>query len=147
MKGAYGVVAKNKIIAYHKKYEVVENYCEYISNHYDITSDIVKIPKSTKIHEYDDLYLVRYGDSYIQLKYYEVAQEQDEELLYDLNITKDVLLRTLEFTEDKKERKNIEKTLSVIERQISRIKSESADPNTLEHLYQLKMSYMNAMYE
>ena len=112
-----------KIVAIHEDLEVVNKYCEMIKKFHDVYLPIGKIKKK-KIKDssmYEDLYLVRYNDSYVQAGYVDVLKLMSEDFAYDYKYTIEILMRVLELCGDditKGEKKAIQKTIYALNRLI-----------------------------
>ena len=67
----YAAFDGKDLIAFHEDKEVIELYCDIIENYHGTVLTIAKIKKKKckKIKEFNDLYLVRYGEIYIQQGY------------------------------------------------------------------------------
>ena len=85
---------EERIIALHDNKEVVEKYCELLKEYHNVNLSIGKIKKKAedRIKNLDDLYLVRYGDTYVQSGYLLYLQMSSAQLIEDISKTKDVLL-------------------------------------------------------
>lgn len=142
----YAVLQNGKPIAFHDELDVVKTYCNSIEkNGLNQRLRIKKISnkKISRIKDIEDYYLVRLGDSYIQSKYSSIASINNDQLLYDLKYTKDVLYRILETSDDLKKKylNAIKKTIAVIEMEIDEINSSALDINTLEEMTRNFQSY------
>lgn len=143
MTKVYCVFLNSKIIAVHDEKKVVQMYCKDIYDIYHIESEIMTIDKKElNKNIYTDLYLIRYGSSYIQSCYYGVAKYDDEQFLYDLNYSKDVLIRLLEFEKNEKKSKHLRKSIEIIEKEIYRYKNTVKSPIHLDELHKLRQSYL-----
>lgn len=112
----------DEIIAYHEDKEVVETYIYNVmrsNESKDINLDLVKIKNKLIInnYKYDDLYLVRYGSTYIQTGYLMYLQIVSDDIAGDNIYAKDLLLRMLEIYKlSNKEAKAITKAVKVIDK-------------------------------
>ena len=108
---------KNDIVAYTDDKEILDIYLRNIQyfTKKDYTYKKIKYKNIENKSEYDDLYLVRLGDTYVPKKYLlyaEIASESVNELRY----AKDILMKNLELRDmSKKDRKLIEKVLLLLE--------------------------------
>ena len=72
----YGVLKSGIVIAIHDELDVINKFID--SQNSDISDyKIVKIKKKSHkkykyLYEYQDLYLVRYGDNYVPFKLYDI---------------------------------------------------------------------------
>ncbi len=137
----FGCVIDKELVAVHESKKVASNYCNMLETMGHPNIGLVRV-NTDKLdgQMYEDLYLVRYGDSYIQSKYFMLAKNDDKQFKYDLQYAKDVLMRILEFSTDKKEIKTISKTLLIINKEIDSIKC-TRDPYVMKQLYELNSLY------
>lgn len=136
----FAVVKKEKrkivLIAYHNEKRVVKKYLESIKD-----KDSLKILKTPnewieQQKDYEDLYLIRYGKTFVQCGYYEYIYEDYRTNLSELYLTKDVLMKLFEVGDfDQKEKRTISKTIQIIAEAIDN--EEEAIPS-LEELKQIK---------
>ena len=143
----YIVHESEKIIAFHEDKCVVEMYTEAIYKYHKIKLDIRKLTKREKkssIKNLYDLYLVRYGETYVQSGYLFYLQLSSDQYIEDEKYARDILYRLLESRNLKeKERRKIEKAVDVLEEKI--YDDESYTP-TLSELKRMKMDYDPYMY-
>lgn len=129
------------IIAIHDKKSIVEKYIEnvYMSNRKLLTLGKIKKYSKFKIDKNDELYLVRYADTYIQVGYIDYIAYSSEQLIEDQNLAMDILYRLLEMERlDKKEIKTMKKAIAIMER----ITKENMEfTPSLSQLKELKMYY------
>ena len=118
------VYDENKsVIAFHDEYEVTELYLNHIKKSHpdqDLSNlhiGKIKKKKIKNLIDMDQLYLVRYADTYVQSGYLEYLELLSCQHIYDEKQCKDILLRILECNPlSSKERKNVEKTVEIIDR-------------------------------
>lgn len=136
------------IIAFHDSKKVVEKYVDSVFSIHNILLEIGKIKKDSeyKLQNNDELYLVRYNDTYVQegyLLYLQIVSDcrcgvEDEEF------TRDILFRLLEMNRlNNKEKKVIEKAIKVIDSLLA--EDEKFIP-TLDQLKSLKLDYDPYIY-
>lgn len=108
-----------KVIAIHDDIDVVEKYIDNIEKNHNIRLPIGKIKKKQlkKHPEYNDLYLVRYNNIYVQAEYLETLSIISEDYIYDYRCAIEILLRSLE-VEDMSENdmKAIKKSIKVLDK-------------------------------
>ena len=107
------------IIAFHDKKHVVEKYIDSIYKLHKIQLNKGKIKKSSKykLAGKDDLYLIRYGDTYVQSGYLLFVQISQDQILEDEQYALDILYRLLETTRlNEKQSKKIMKAIGVMEK-------------------------------
>ena len=132
-------------IAFHNEKRVIDKFrMDYeISNNTHLTLFKIKGKNLDKYPDYSDLYLVKYGESYVQTKYFSIADVEYGQILYDYNYAKDVLNHIIEFTKDNKKEKQLIKAVKIIEDEIYRISSNVSSVETLEELYNECETYYN----
>lgn len=115
-----------KVIAIHDDIDVVEKYIDNIEKNHNIRLPIGKIKKKQlkKHPEYNDLYLVRYNNIYVQAEYLETLSIISEDYIYDYRCAIEILLRSLE-VEDMSENdmKAIKKSIKVLDKIIKAMKN------------------------
>lgn len=132
---------ENNIIAYHEKRKVVEKYIQSVFQSSNLELNFIKLKRKDlyRLENLSDLYLVRYGDTYLQsgyVLYYSIVSDQ---IVYDHEYARDVLYRILELQDlsDKKV-KTIQKCINILEDMIS---IESNEVPTLPELKNMKVHY------
>lgn len=124
----YGLTDSDKhVVAFHDEKRVILNYMKNYYERYKENLYPFKIKKKNlkKYKDYEDLYLVRYGNIYIQSRYLYVHQIDVEPLIDDLTCAHDVIIRMIEFTNDQKKCKQLSKTLGIIDEEIENLKSST----------------------
>jgi len=137
----------DKIIAFHDDIDVVTTYVTNIkksnSDHPDLKIGKIKKKKVKSTIDFDDLYLVRYGDTYIQSKYIMYGELLSGQCIYDNQHCRDTLLRILECDDiTPKERKTIERTVKIIDRILQNDKEYTP---TIQLLKTCEMDYAQYM--
>jgi hypothetical protein len=125
------------VIAFHDDFDVVELYVHNIKSSNPESPDLhigkIKKKKAKTILDLDDLYLVRFGDTYVQSGYLEYLEIMSSQSIYDNKQCKDVLLRILECNPlTDKERKAVEKTVDIIDRILTESKEYTPTINNLK---------------
>lgn len=123
----YGVFDKKELIAYHDEKRVVTNYLYGVDN---IRYKIKKLHKQKlkTIPDYENLYLVRFGKTFIQVGYLSYVEEDQTRILNELYFTKDILIKLLETVPyEDKERIHLEQTIILIEEHID-LEETTVDP-------------------
>lgn len=126
---------KKNIIAIHDDKDVVETYRDLIQKMHNIELSVGKIKKKmkNKLEKFSDLYLVRYGNTYVQSGYLLYLQLCSEQVKSDNRYAKDILLRLLETSRlNNKDAKKIMKAIEVMD------KIEEEDNNYFPSLNELK---------
>lgn len=133
----YGVFDQQELIAYHEEKRVVTNYCKaFQKKNYQCKK--MKSSELQRIPNYQDLYLVRFGKTFIQMEYESYIRDDTELFLSELYLCKDVLLKLYELGNiEEKERPALKKVLCLLEEEIQ--DTETMIP-TLEELKRLKES-------
>ena len=113
----------NAPIAFHKERRVIEYYQEAYYHDNKVMLDLVYMKKKNakKYSSFDDLYLVRYGRTFIQSKYLYIRQLDLDPLIEDLQITHDVMIRLIEFTQSSKDVKQLSKALNIVDENIDKL--------------------------
>ena len=112
---------KDRVVAFHDEYDIVKTYVHRVNashdNHNDLHIGKVKKKKVKKLEEFDNLYLVRYANTYVQAGYLVYLEMISAQHIEDEQQCRDVLLRILEcdIISDK-ERKRLEQAVKVIDR-------------------------------
>ena len=130
-----------KVIAFHEDEKVVDIYIETIYKYHKLKLGKKKIRKKKFKNLYinDDLYLVRYGETFVQSGYTLYLQLQSEQYIEDEKYARDILYRLLETRNVKgKKLKKIKSAISVLEDFI--YDDESYIP-TLKELENMKMDF------
>lgn len=136
----------DKVIAYHEKKEVVETYVESIYHYHKFRLDIRKATKEEKnmLNKTYDLYLVRFGQTYVQSGYTGYLQIHTESYIEDEKFAKDILYRLLETRGLKgKQYKKVKGAVKVLEKLI--YEDETYTPS-LKELTNLKFDYDPYLY-
>lgn len=131
------VDTRGKIIAMHDEKSVVEEYNSLIFRYHKIHLDIIKAKKKSLKNKayFDDLYLVRYGQTYVQAGYLTYIQLASDQMSEDMQFAKDILLRILEVNKlSNKESKTLTKAVNIMDRIIYEDERYTPSINELEHL-------------
>ena len=145
----YCVYDNNKnIIAFHDDIDVVEAYVDRVNQSHDDPSELyigkIKKKKLKHITDLDDLYLVRYADTYVQTGYLVYLELLSDQVIHDEQHCKDILLRILEcYNISDKERKSLERSVEVIDRILQ--DSREFTP-TLKQLKSCELDYAPYIY-
>lgn len=140
------VDSTGKIIAMHDDKEVVEEYNNLIYHYHKIHLNIIKAKKKSLKNKkfFDDLYLVRYGQTYVQAGYLTYIQLASDQIHDDMRFAKDILLRVLEINKlSNKDSKSISKAISIMDDLI--YEDEQYTPSITE-LRNLKNDYDPYIY-
>jgi hypothetical protein len=127
----------DNVIAFHDEYDVVETYIHHVRVSNPESPDLhigkIKKKKIKTIIDLDNLYLVRFGDTYVQSGYVEYLEIISSQSIYDNKCCKDVLLKILECNPlSDKERKHVEKTVAIIDRILTESKEYTPTLNNLK---------------
>lgn len=134
------------IIAFHHKKRVVEKYIDRIYSLHKINLKIGKLKESSKykLIGKDDLYLIRYADTYIQSGYLSYVEISSDQFIEDDQQALDTLYRMLELSRlKKKEVKTITKAIEVIEKIV---KEDREYTPTIKDLKTMKHNYDAYVY-
>lgn len=127
----------SNIVAFHDEYDVVETYIRHVKLSNPSSPDLhigkIKKKKVKNILDLDNLYLVRFGDTYVQTGYIEYLEIISSQSIHDNKQCKEVLLKILECNPvSDKERKAIEKTVEVVDRILTEAKEYTPTLNDLK---------------
>lgn len=134
------------IIAFHDKKHVVEKYIDSIYKLHKIQLNKGKIKKSSKykLAGKDELYLIRYGNTYVQSGYLVYLEISQSEFIEDDQYALDILYRLLETTRlTDKQSKKIMKAIEVMEKLV---REDREYIPSLEQLKQVKSNYEPYLY-
>lgn len=137
---------ENNIIAFHDNKRAVETYINNVYHHNDIALRMGKIKKEKRyiLKGKDELYLVRYGETFIQSGYLDYISYSSLQLIEDNILAMDILYRLLETERlSKKENKTIRKAIEIME-EIT--KEDSEFTPSLSQLKEMKMNYDPYIY-
>lgn len=113
------------VIAFHDDIDVVEAYVDRVNQTHDRSHENlselhigkIKKKKIKKLTDLDDLYLVRYADTYVQSGYLVYLELLSDQYIHDEQHCKEILLRILEcYDISEKERKSLERSVEVVDR-------------------------------
>ena len=136
----------NNLIAFHDKQRAVETYIDRIYHTSGVSLKMLKLRKGERhiIRGKDDLYLVRYANTFIQSGYIDYITYSSLQILEDNILASDILYRLLETERlTKKENKTIRKAIEIME---SIIKEDSEYTPSLSELKIMKMDYDPYIY-
>lgn len=106
------------IVALHDKRYVIEKYVDTIYSLHKVQLNIGKVKKSSKykVTTKDDLYLIRFGDVYVQAGYLLYVELSQTQIMEDDQFALDILYRLLETRRlTEKQSKKIMKAIEVME--------------------------------
>lgn len=133
------VIDVDKIVAWHEEKRVVRNYALCINTDYErkrlytrkVHKRVVK-----ELPNYEDLYLVRRGKTFIQSGYLDYEYDDYKVILSELFFTKDILNKYMKYEYlDKKEKKSFNIVLDCLQYTIDNL--ENSVPS-LEDLQKVK---------
>lgn len=129
----YAVINENnKIIGIHDELKVVMNFAK--QEKLPVHISVVKLKKRMKKelkkkNMYLDKYLVRFGDTYMPYSLYDTCKKESDEVIYDLEYAKFVLLRIFEDDEiNDDEIIHVRRTIALLNKMID---NEMDGKNTL----------------
>lgn len=124
MKKYFVVVNNDKIIAYHDEKYVVKTYVNSVleNNHLaELRIGKLEKYKLKKIKDYQDLYLVKYGHSFIQMKYFDSCYIDKNQFYSMYKDAKDTLITLIECIDDGKEIKVLSKAVDVLDNKLQEL--------------------------
>lgn len=154
----YAVIENNNIVAYNKRYSVCIEYINNVKKTYSNNKDeynnkleIIKIKnkKAKNKSDFDELYLIRYEDTYIQSGYVEYLSLSAEQIFYDNKYALDVLLKFLDtdFPMSKKDKNHLEHVVSFLYNIIKNDKLYTPCLNDLKNMGENYSTYINYICE
>lgn len=144
-----GTKDKFLLVGYQERKKPVIRYFESISKEEPKKYKLVKIQKKKleKIPEYYEYYLVRFGPTFIPMKYYQLAKDSIETEYCDLRYASDVLNRIYRTEKtNEKDKKALERVIILVELMIDELKESATNPQMLKELEQLFEQYRNETY-
>lgn len=146
MSKMYGVVMNNTIIGIHEDINICNAYLNDVRINKNSLCSVVKLKKKhKKIDKLYDLYLLKYGDSYIQTKYYDTLEYEDSVIIDQYIEAKNTLLSLLNFIDDEKEKKHINKTILILDKHININKGSFIDTDTLDKIIEMRNDFLNTI--
>lgn len=137
---------KGKPIGFHNEKRIIKRYKKHYEEENDVSLLMFKISKN-KLKKYrglyEDLYLVKYGSTYIQSKYYYSHLLDVEPLIRDLEDAHDVIIRIIEFLDNSDKSETLSLALDIIDEEKKKIKHSTPPINELE---ERKMHYDEYRY-
>lgn len=137
---------EENIIAFHDSKKVVQKYIDTVFSIHKVELKLGKIKKTSewKILDKDDLYLVRFNDTYVQSGYLLYLELAEDSLIKDEETARDILSKIIEIGRvTDKETKKLEKAIKVIEDLLSEDRSYVP---TLTQLKSMKLDYDPYIY-
>ena len=113
----YAAFDGKELIAFHEDERVIELYCDIIEQYHGTVLSIGKLKKKKckKFKEFDNLYLVRYGDIYVQQGYIDYMQFSCQQLNEDHIQARDVLMRIITTADlEKDDIKTLRKSVKIL---------------------------------
>jgi hypothetical protein len=135
----YGILKEKTLVAVHDEKEIVEKFINTLENpdEYDLIKIKNKVIKTNP--NYEDIYLVRYGDKYVPYYLYDTLKNETDQFSYDLKYCKDILFRLLEDqSRSEKERKALLRVIGMIEEEMETF---DMDLETLEKMDDLNRAF------
>ena len=137
---------ENNIIAFHDSKRAVETYIDRVYQCNRLTLKMCKVRKENRhlLRGKDDLYLVRYGETFIQSGYLDYISYSSLQMIEDNIMAMDILYRLLETERlSKKENKTIRKAIEIMEEVT---KEDGEFTPSLSQLKEMKMNYDPYIY-
>lgn len=134
----FALFENSQLIGFHEEKRVVKQYLKSVQDRSKGIFQIIRISqkKIEKIPNYQDLYFIRFGKTYIQFGYEEYISDDYATILAELYLAKEVLLK-LELKDhlSKSTRNGLKKTLLLLEEEIE---AEETMVPTLDELKCIK---------
>lgn len=131
----YVVLNKDKLpVAFHDDYDVVRQYVISMTKD-DLEIAHISRKKAKTFRDYNDMYLVRYGDSYLTRELYDVMKHRNGPDAYNYQTAIDVLYRLVEEGYvGAKDEKHIQKTIEILERALEDLDNQPVDSDLVKSL-------------
>ena len=139
----YVLMRSEKAVACHDSKKIIIKYKNYILRDNDEDEIIYKIYKIKKSKlqgriNINDLYLVRYGNTYVPFKYLDSLDIVASQVIYDNEYCIDVLYKFLEEPDlTDTDIHHIEKTINIIEKYNKEAKKYTPNEDILNNYYHL----------
>lgn len=135
-------------VAFHEEERVIKYYRKayYFDNNIKLRLIRMKKKVAKKYDEFKDLYLVRYGRTFIQSKYLYVRQLDLDPLIEDLQISHDVIIRLIEVSNEK-DGKQLSKTLNIIDKNIDKLERGITPLDELKERDMFYEQYQDKTYD
>lgn len=144
MSKLYGVIMNNTIVGVHEDISICNTYLHDVRINKNSLCSIVKLKKKHKNKDnIYDLYLIKYGDSFIPSKYYDAIEYEDNVIINDYREAKNTLSSLLNFITDDKEKKHISKTILTLEKHININKDSFMDTDFIDKIIEMRNEFLN----
>ena len=121
------------IIGFHESKRVCLKYIKMAENSEDLAILKVKEKLITEKSDYYDYYLVRYGNGYVQSKYFDLIEDDYKTSIKELVFAKEIIMKYMEFSDlTNGEQKALKKTCEFLEDKKEDIKNDIPSFNTLK---------------
>lgn len=131
----FAIFQGKMLIGYHNEKRVVKVYCNSCRDT-NLQCKKIAFEELKKYNDYEDLYLIRFGKTYIQCGYDEYARDDYRTVLSELYLAKDVFLKIWETNRvNMNDKKKIRHALEILEEQIE---IEETDVPSLMELKEIK---------
>lgn len=124
-----------KVIAFHKKEKVAKKFIKnYRKSNTNKICLIANIPdKYAKAHpRFEELYLEKYGSTYIQAEYLYIHQLSMDDEINDLERCRETLVRLVECCDKNKEVNALWKSIYIVENRLQELETETPELRDLE---------------
>ena len=143
----YCAVDDNKnLIAMHDNKENVINYINRVYKIHGTQLELIRVKKRSeyKLEKFNDLYLTRFNNQYIQVGYMDYAIIMENGIIEDYEFSRDILIRILETRKmSSKNKKNLKKVITFLELLINDDKDYIP---SLDELKKVKLDYDPYIY-
>lgn len=143
----YCAVDDNKnLIAMHDNKEIVISYINRVYKIHGTQLELIRVKKRSeyKLEKFNDLYLTRFNNQYIQVGYMDYAIIMENGIIEDYEFSRDILIRILETRKmSSKNKKNLKKVITFLELLINNDKDYIP---SLDELKKVKLDYDPYIY-
>lgn len=139
-----------KVIAFHKKEKVAKKFVKnYQKSNKNKICLIASIPdKIAKSHpRFEELYLEKYGSTYIQSEYLYIHQLSIDDEINDLEQCRQTLVRLVEYCNKTKEINALWKSIYIVEDKLEELELETPELRDLEEANSRYSEYRRKLEE
>lgn len=142
------IICDDKIIAFHKKKKVAENFIFFYRKTNNKICHIRDVPNKIAMSHprFDELYLEPYGSTYIQSEYLYIHQMDVDEYINDLKKCRSTLIGLIE-TVDEKTANKLWKASYIVENAVAELEEQIPTLTQLEYADAQYTEYKRKIWE